>query len=162
MVARRRMQPEIQRVERTLPCELTPDELRAHGDEAARLDEEIFNEQERAAAHSKASKALVSELQHKRTDKLRRVRTRREDRTVACEIVWDFAENAVRTIRLDTGEEIQSRAMTYEERQGRLFEIPAGANTVETERQRTDLDRFRDEMAAEESEADLDEASEES
>jgi hypothetical protein len=157
MVARRTLQPEIQRIEKLLPCELRPDELHAYATEAARLDEEIFQERESQAARSKASKALLDTLSQERSTSLRKIRTRRDDRRVACHVIHDFAENSVKTIRLDTGEEVASRAMTYEERQAQLFELPQShaANLPEVARQRADFAAFEDELMSEDEGAEV-------
>ncbi len=143
---RRTTQPEIQRVTLPLDCILRPEEVNAHALEAAKLDEEVFDEKEAASSRSKASKALCDDLVRQRGEHLRKVRTGREERKVTCERVYDFAENAVRTIRLDTGEEVDNRAMTYEERQQHLFEVPRAADDP-MEREGADRGQLRNEQS---------------
>lgn len=148
MVQRRVAAPDVQRFQQELDVDLRDDEMRAHARQAAKLDEEITDEKERQAAAAKASRALVDELQSRRSAHLRKVRTGREQRTVTCERIFDFSENTVTEVRLDTSEQIGQRAMTYDERQRTLFSIPDGANTDEIERQREDFERFQREASS--------------
>ena len=144
---RRRLQPEVQRINKTLGCELSLAEVNAHALRAAKLDEEIFDEREQNSARQKASKALVDDLSRERGEALRKVRTGKEDRKVNCERTFDFSENAVVTVRLDTGEEIDRRAMTYDERQQALFPVPDhdGPDTSQMQSAEESLRQFRDE-----------------
>lgn len=160
MVSHRTLQPEIQRVQLSLDTILSAEELASYADRAAKLDEELFDKREALSAYQKAAKAEMDEITRDRSDCLRKVRTRREERKVACQRTFDFTTNAVITTRLDSGEVVDTRAMTYDERQQHLFEIPGagtvGADTRQQHREQADFDRSQREGVDDGSEAEGD------
>lgn len=110
----------VERIVRTLRCDLTPDEVSERGDRAAHLlakrDEK---DADRKAAQSQMGaqiKELESELRRVSTE----VRDRAAFRPVECEVRFDYARGRVITVRLDTGAQIDERPMESHERQAPL------------------------------------------
>ena len=102
---------------RTLPCVLTDDELLARGDALARQHAAIKDEEAAQAGEKKRMKEALDELTGEQARLARIVRDKAEPRDVECRIVHDYATQAVQVVRTDTGEVIESRAMTDRERQ---------------------------------------------
>ncbi len=102
---------------RTLPVELTDDELLQRGDELARAIQAVREEERHQKAQREAMKDALASLQGDCARLAQVVRERAEPRSVGCRIVHDYAANAVQLVREDTGEVIESRAMSDHERQ---------------------------------------------
>jgi hypothetical protein len=116
---------------RELSCTLTESELLARGE--AMADAELQEEQ------LKAERAGVTE-QIKGRQVLRRklagvIDSGTEKRDVRCAWIEDFAQNCFHLVRQDTGEVIDTRAMTADDRQEALFDgepkQPAGEATID-------------------------------
>jgi len=90
-----------------LPCVLTDDEMKSK--ELASLCEEIAMVEDEKAASAKQFNGKLGELETKRADLAREVRSGKSMREVSCadELIRD--DSTVRTIRTDTGEPIRSR-----------------------------------------------------
>lgn len=112
-----------------LPCELTDPELRARGDEIAKLvgDREILEleKKETADQHNADIKALAG----KQSSLAKEVRERREYRDVDVKKVRVENLKLIRWVRLDTDAMVRERPMTEEEKQIRLF--PAAPDEAE-------------------------------
>jgi hypothetical protein len=72
-------------------------------------------------AVAKSFKGRADEINGQISQQQLRVRNGYELRDVECEEFWDLEAGFVRITRLDTGEQVSERAMTAEERQGKLF-----------------------------------------
>ncbi len=103
-------------VERELPVKLTEAELMKLGDQAA--------EDQRAIEHVKIDIKSLNEdkkgLEDARTRKLHDIKAGVEQRLVKCLIEEDLDKNVLRVTRQDTGEIVEERALTLQERQGEL------------------------------------------
>ncbi len=111
---------------RTLPVRLADDELLGYGDEAARLFAAAQHEEDALREHAKETRGFIEQKREHALELLRRVREKSEDREVECERTADFATRKLRVIRMDTGEVVQERALTFDELQGRLFVVDPG------------------------------------
>jgi len=116
--------PEPRRFTETLAVQLTVEEIAAYADMAARIAADADAREEGRASQNKAERDGIELMQGQVRDYLRRVREKRDYRPVDCEETMDWARNAVRVFRTDTEELVRERAMTTEERQQRLFELP--------------------------------------
>lgn len=100
---------------KSLPCALTIEEVRQKGEKLAqKIREYELTEEER----KKATKQLGDKLKDLRAEQEqlgREIRTRKEDRDVEVREEPDNALRVVRVIRVDTGEEAYTRAMTETE-----------------------------------------------
>lgn len=111
---------------RTLPVKLTPDEVRVRATQAAEKQEEYCDVERRK---KDLTRDLGQQLKTKRSEietLLRAVRTGKEDQLVQVTTRRNEDRRTIETLRMDTGEIIDSRAMTVEERQGKLFGIDGG------------------------------------
>jgi len=131
---------------RELSCTLTESELLARGE--AMADAELQEEQ------LKAERAAVSE-QIKDQQVLRRklagvIDSGTEKRDVRCAWIEDFAQNCFHLVRQDTGEVIDTRAMTADDRQEALFDgepkQPAGEATIDLDDVPDDDEQLQDEQ----------------
>jgi hypothetical protein len=104
-----------------LPVLLTEDELRERGDALA----ESVEKTAALAEEKKAQDAEINgkiKLSKEITRKLSRIiASKTEDREVECEITKDFERGTVTVHRCDTGEVVETRAMSPEERQEEMF-----------------------------------------
>jgi len=119
-------EPNTERSTMVLACKLNESEVASYADEAARISLMRDQKEEARVNAQKDAKAEIEGLDGQIREFLRKVRDKSESREVVVETRFEFSENAVRTVRLDTGEIVSERAMTYEERQEQLFPI-AGA-----------------------------------
>lgn len=108
---------------RTLPVRLSDDELLAYGDEAARRMATADSEEDALRLDVKERKKQIEQKRAQAKDLLRCVREKHEDREVECERVANFGTRQLIVARLDTGEVVQTRALTHDELQGRLFAV---------------------------------------
>ena len=104
-----------------LPVQLTPEERQERGDALA-------NSVQQTAALGEEKKAQDAEINGKIklskevTRKLSQIiTTGTEDRDVECDVVKDFKAGTVTTFRSDTGEQVDQRTLTAEERQEELY-----------------------------------------
>lgn len=102
--------------ERELPVKLNEKELLARGDAMAECELAIETLKIERLQLNKRIKAQIDER-----GKLGHIIDREaEDRTVKCEWRPDYPKNVFRLVRLDTQEEVDTRAMTGSDRQGSL------------------------------------------
>ncbi|MGE0463439.1 MAG: hypothetical protein AB7Q16_18915 [Vicinamibacterales bacterium] len=113
--------PEVGSAVRSLPVTLTEAELLdRHQALATALDE--LDAEEGALARIKADYKATFEALHEEQARLRRiVKDRAEPRDVVVRHVLDVAEDVVRVVREDTGEVVETRAPTPDERQTPMF-----------------------------------------
>jgi hypothetical protein len=111
----------IQRNEpRWLPVPLTDDELLLRGNELARALEEKSELEERLKSERDDIKSEIG-TRNERILKLRgSIRSKREQREVLCEWSRNDERMVMELHRQDSGEVIESRPMTAEERQEKL------------------------------------------
>ncbi len=104
-----------------LPCELTEPELRARGDEIAKLvgDQEIVELEKKEAAES--HNAEIKSLVGAQSTLAKQVRERREYRMVDVRRIAVENLKLIRWVRADTDETVRERPMTEEEKQIHLF-----------------------------------------
>lgn len=106
------------RFERELGCDLTQDEVRMAGEEAARRRAERQRTEASFETVRKAHKAQLDEIEEHIEHASRMVLEKRTLRDVICELRFDRAIGVAETIRTDTGEVIASRPLSSDERQG--------------------------------------------
>lgn len=100
-------------ISRELSCKLTEEELLERGDRmaAAELAIEVLKGKRKLQnAEISAQVELRAELAHT-------IESGVEDRDVKCKWIGNFTTNQWALIRQDTGEEVESRAMTAQDRQ---------------------------------------------
>jgi len=127
---------------RELLCELTPAELLQRGDAMADAElqiERLKLDRANLSAEIKAQREVRSELAVV-------IDSGTERRDVRCVWIEDFSKNCFRLIRQDTGEEVDTRAMTAADRQEDMFEDEHGTNNG---RAHPDDDEFEDEEEVE-------------
>lgn len=115
------------RVTKEIAVQLTEVERRKAGEEIASLVllSQQIDDERRAAA--KASGEKLKEISTRIRKRARAIRDGSELRMVDCIEREVFETNTVDTIRVDTGETVESRAMSTEERQESLaFPAPNG------------------------------------
>jgi len=106
---------------RTLKVLLTDQEVLDFADQLARAVDETNRLEEEKKSLSDSFKAKITESEAKIQKLTNYVRNRYDYRPVDCEQTMDNNEGTASTVRLDTGETIEERQLTYEERQGKLF-----------------------------------------
>jgi hypothetical protein len=115
---------------RTLAVALTDDELKQKGDIlVCRIQERDDVEQARKAA-ADGFKEHLKEIGGDISSLARQVRTRQEERVVTCMWERDDSRYAMILVRQDTGELVETRPMTDEERQRELFPAAATATVA--------------------------------
>lgn len=107
-------------VTKMLPCKLTEVEKVTRGRELASTMEEKDQLQLKIEESKSEFKTKVQGLDLKIEELKRIVLDGTERREVECFYHKDFENNSVLTVRTDTGEEVDSRRMTAEERQEML------------------------------------------
>jgi len=110
------MKTESKIVER-LACALTPEEFDTKSHDLAGLCQEVAAKKSDAQWKAKRAKEEIEELESRRQDIAQIVRNREEYRDVECVQRFDYVDHLVRTIRLDTGETVKTRAMELHEYQ---------------------------------------------
>ena len=108
-----------------LPVQLTEDELRERGDAlAANVEQTAALKEEKKAQDADINGKI--KLANEITRKLSHIITMKtEDRDVECDVVKDYKANTVTTFRSDTGEQVDQRPMSAEERQEELYQPKA-------------------------------------
>ena len=98
-----------------LPCKLTPFELDLKRDElAARMG--ALEEQERKAAEdAKRAKDDIKVEQGEIRQLGKEIRDREEYRSVPVKELWNYTTGVITEVRQDTGEELNTRRMAWEE-----------------------------------------------
>ena len=103
--------------ERNLRVILTVDQVAERADRLAHLMKERDNKVEMAAAAAKHAKSEIAELEAASRRLSAEVRDKACYQAVPCTRVFDYRRGLVTETRTDTGEVIDERAMTEEERQ---------------------------------------------
>lgn len=84
---------------------------------------EVFNSEEKDFRAE--MKAKREPLQVEISELARTIRYRQELRTVPVRVEANFERNVASVVRTDTGEVVRERSLTMDERQGRMFSLPA-------------------------------------
>ena len=100
-----------------LPCLLSEDELRQRGEELARMVGERDDLEAERAAASKEAKDTIGRLELRLAQLASEVRARTVYRDVTVHAVANFQTKALEWIRLDTGEVVRQRPLSFEELQ---------------------------------------------
>lgn len=111
------MENNKRRIMKTLKCILTESEEKAYGKEMADHETKAEEtEQEKAKANKGYDTTIKFHSKGARTIAIK-IKNGYEYREVPCDECFDYQRGLVTTIRIDTAEEIEQRAMTAEERQ---------------------------------------------
>jgi hypothetical protein len=113
---------ETQTLTKEVEHNFTPEELRNLGIALSYAIGDIESLEAEKAEFMKAHKEGLKETRTKVKLLAEKIRTGSEIRMVECRLEKDFLSNSVKTYRLDTGELVEERSMTPEERQ--LFLVP--------------------------------------
>lgn len=120
--------PEVTTGTRNLPVLLTDEELLRRGKRIAAIEEDIGRVEYTLTSAKGQHKAEVTRLEGERAQLSRDIRNGYEHRSVEVEVRHDYRAATVVTSRTDTGEVIDTRTMTIEERQVELELELAEAN----------------------------------
>lgn len=108
-------------MDQVLSCEvgreLTEADLAEHGRRLADLIARIEAEKSEASEQAKQNRERINGLQEQAEKLAGVIRAGSLTESLPCRITHDFAANAVRYLRTDTGECVKERAMTAEERE---------------------------------------------
>lgn len=116
----------LKKVTRNLPCRLTEGELLARADDLSVVVQETTAEEGRQTDVKAQMKARLTELDARKTRLAITIGRKEEYRDVEVEHLADLQAGTVSVIRTDTGESIETRPMTEQERQTSLpLEVPA-------------------------------------
>lgn len=107
---------------RRLPVKLSPSELQACSDALAGVVQAYDELKDEAKAVAKDLKERLEALGAKRASLASIVERRQEVRAVECREAPNFERNVVEIVRLDTGELVDIRELTAEDRQASFFE----------------------------------------
>ena len=111
----------------TLPCKLTTEEVATYSDNLAhRLADLGKIEAEKATAMS-GFKGRIEAAEEEIATLARKVREKKEDRTVNVDEISDYVAAEISHVRRDTGEILRTRIMTMAERQ-RPLDFPKKVN----------------------------------
>lgn len=111
-----------EKITKTLHCRLTDTELLVLGDEMACAMGAVTTLEANKKQSADDFKAQIEKKYAEIGDLAGKVRTKEIDRAVECTVTVDFEHRCVRTVRDDTGEIIEERAMTATECQAALFD----------------------------------------
>jgi hypothetical protein len=103
------------KIERVLPCRLTPEEFVSRASDLAAADSEIDRAEVEAKEAAKAAKDKIGGLITRKNDLRSVVRDRSEPRRVSCTWNPDWASKSMVLRRDDTQEPVEVRTMTAEE-----------------------------------------------
>lgn len=101
----------------SLRCQLTPEEQRLKGLDLAQQEKAIYDKEQEKKRAAEAFKEEIELLTRTMTTSAQILRQGYEYRPIEVEEIYDYATGSVRKKRTDTGEIIDERAMTPEERQ---------------------------------------------
>ena len=101
----------------SLPCALTQEEFDTKSHDLATVCQEITQKKVVAQGAARQAKEEIEVLEEYRHRLARVVKDRAEDRSVECVDRYDHSERMVRTVRLDSGETVKTRAMELHEYQ---------------------------------------------
>lgn len=109
------------RIIRHLPVRLTEAELFAFGDRLGHIQGNVEKEEQDQADAKNAMKARLGEMKSELVHVAKCIREKEEERPVECHEEPDNASGVVRLHRNDTGEVVEARPMTENERNMVLF-----------------------------------------
>lgn len=112
---------------RELRCDLTPAEQQQRAEELAAKLGELDRAEEEKKASAQAHSKRITELRARVKELGRAVAARAEWRHIECEELVDRSRGEVRVTRKDTGEVIETRPWTSEDRQLRLVPETPGS-----------------------------------
>lgn len=112
----------LDKTTRRLPVPLTDDEWRHRAARLAQVEDEVSNEEEYQKQVKTDLKARRARLEAERSQLALCVRQKTEIRDVGIEFVADYEEGIVREQRIDTGAVLETRPLSTEERQPKLFD----------------------------------------
>ena len=105
---------------RSLKCELTEKELLQAGEDLAKAIDETQMQEEQLKSAKEDFKARIAALEATITIKQRLVRNKNEFRPTVCEVTLNYTTLKAKIVRIDTGELILERDLTYEEKQMKI------------------------------------------
>jgi len=117
---------------RALACKLTKVEALEHAQVAAKLDVEAAEREAKLASHAKQEKDEIAGLKSRCRSELRIAREELEYKDVHCAEYRDDKKGDMVVVRLDTGEEVERRQLSNEEKQIPLFEVANNLKACET------------------------------
>ena len=103
-----------------LPCKLTDKEKLEIGNLLVAVDDEIDTLEDDKKSAADGFKAKIELAEGKRRELVQKLRSGEEVRAVECIERFVYERNAVEEIRTDTNQKLSERAMTADERQGKL------------------------------------------
>ena len=109
---------------RELKYYFTEEERAELGERVARLVEERENLDAEKKLAAKKYGQEIAEIDGEIGSVARLIRKKYEIRSVECDVINDYKAKTVVVMRIDTGEPVESRPMTPDELQGRLFDGP--------------------------------------
>lgn len=110
----------LRRVVRNLPCRLTGDELLTRADELSVVVQETTAEEGRQTDVKAQMKARLTELDARKTRLAITIGRKEEYRDVEVELVADIQAQTTTVHRTDTGEVVETRPMSEQEKQAAL------------------------------------------
>lgn len=110
----------LRRVVRNLPCRLTGDELLTRADELSVVVQETTAEEGRQTDVKAQMKARLTELDARKTRLAITIGRKEEYRDVEVELVADIQAQTTSIYRTDTGEVVETRPMSEQEKQAAL------------------------------------------
>lgn len=108
---------EQKKLTRNLKCILTEDETRLYGMDLARSNASKDESEERKKEVDAQLKAEIESHSTRALNLARKINNGYEYRDVECVTDLNFTKNSATVTRLDTGEVVEKRAMTDDERQ---------------------------------------------
>jgi hypothetical protein len=136
-----------EKITKTLHCRLTDTELLVLGDEMACAMGAVATLEADKKQSADDFKAKIEKKYGEIGILASQVRTKEIDRAVECTVTVDFEHRAVRTVRDDTGEVIEERAMTTTECQAALFDVEGKPNLSKRKKGGAKLGEHDDESA---------------
>jgi len=118
--------PELRKFTQSLLCRLSNDDLRQYGQDLAIAVQQCTDEEIRQGVTRKIMKETLEHLEEERDRLATLVADGCEKRQVECIVQADFISNKAYTMRMDTGEVIDERALKPEEQQ-----LPLGITEAE-------------------------------
>jgi hypothetical protein len=118
--------PELKRYLASLLCRLSNDDLRQYGQDLAIAVQQCTDEEIRQGITRKLMKETLEHLEEERDRLAKLVSDGCEKRQIECIVQADFISNKAFTMRMDTGEVIDERALKPEEQQ-----LPLGITEAE-------------------------------
>lgn len=110
----------FKKITRVLPVELTDKEIQERGEDLADLEQQLQGAREESAADAARWRERKKALAISITKASGVINARQEDREVSCELRPDYRRNVMETVRLDTDEMVEERALSFDERQQEL------------------------------------------